>query len=103
MDFSRRLVKRCGQFTQLDWGALIALVGGMLIYGAFRPSVRGLVLVVAGISKAFFIALVLSEGTLYLRQQAGIAVIVDSLMVLLFAAYAFVPRHPTTEPAAKVR
>ena len=31
-----------------NWGALIALVGGMLIYGAFNPPVRTLVLTVAG-------------------------------------------------------
>jgi len=70
-----------------NWGALIAMVGGMLVYGAFRPAVRGLVLVVAGASKAIFIALVLSEGTRYLSQQAGIAVVVDAAMILLFAVY----------------
>src|SRR5215470_12507750 len=70
-----------------NWGALIAMVGGMLIYGAFRPAVRSLVLIVAGISKAIFIGLVLSEGTRYLSQQAGVAVAIDSVMVVLFAWY----------------
>jgi hypothetical protein len=60
------------------------------MYGAFRPAVRGLVLVVAGASKAMFIALVLSEGTRYLSQQAGIAVVVDSAMILLFTVYLLV-------------
>src|SRR5689334_5355763 len=55
-----------------NWGALIALVGGMLIYGAFRPAVRSLVLIVAGASKAIFVGLVLSHGTRYLSQQAGV-------------------------------
>ena len=34
-----------------NWGALIALIGGMLIYGAFNPLQRPLVLIVAGSSK----------------------------------------------------
>ena len=41
-----------------NWGALIALVGAMLIYGAFNPAVRSLALTVAGASKLVFIALV---------------------------------------------
>jgi hypothetical protein len=70
-----------------NWGALIGLVGGMLIYGAFRPAVRSLVLIVAGASKAVFIALVLSHGARYLSQQAGVAVAIDSAMIVLFALY----------------
>ena len=31
-----------------NWGALVALVGALLIYGAFYPPVRSVVLVVAG-------------------------------------------------------
>ena len=82
-----------------NWGALIALVGAMLIYGAFNVSVRPLVLVVAGVSKAVFIGLVLSEGTRYLGT-AGIPVAVDSLMIVLFAWYlAVAPR--TAAPSAR--
>ena len=88
-----------------NWGALIAMVGGMLVYGAFRPAVRGLVLVVAGASKAIFIALVLSEGTRYLSQQAGIAVVVDSAMILLFAVYllASASRIGVSEATGQIR
>ena len=67
-----------------NWGALIALVGAMLIYGAFNPQSRPLVLIVAGLSKLTFIALVLTYGSGYLWRQAGVAVAVDSVMVLLF-------------------
>jgi hypothetical protein len=70
-----------------NWGALIALVGMMLIYGAFDPPSRPLTLTVAGISKLVFIGLILSNGSRYLGQQAGVAVVVDSLMVGLFALY----------------
>jgi hypothetical protein len=70
-----------------NWGALIALVGAMLIFGAFdRPS-RPLILVVAGVSKLVFIGLVISHGAKYLSQQAGVAVAVDLVMVCLFFAY----------------
>ena len=70
-----------------NWGALIALVGAMLIYGARRPEVRPLALTVAGASKAVFIALVLSHGSRFLGYQAGIAVVVDLVWVVVFAAY----------------
>jgi len=70
-----------------NWGALIALVGAMLIYGAYHPPIRPLVLIVAGLSKLIFIALVLAYGSQYLGHQAGIAIVIDSVMVALFAGY----------------
>jgi hypothetical protein len=70
-----------------NWGALVALVGAMLIHGAFVSDVRPLVLIVAGTSKLLFIGLVVTRGRRYLRGQAGIAVALDSVLVLLFAAY----------------
>ena len=70
-----------------NWGALIALIGGMLIYGARRPAARPLVLTVAGASKAVFIALVLSHGGRFLGYGAGVAIFVDRVWVLVFAAY----------------
>lgn len=76
-----------------NWAALIAIVGAMLIYGAFRPEYRPLVLVAAGSSKLIFIALVLSQGGRYLGHQAGIAVAVDLVMVALFAAYLMASRR----------
>jgi hypothetical protein len=74
-----------------NWGALIFLIGAMLIYGAFTPAVRSLVLVVASASKFVFIALVLSNGARYASGQAAVSVVVDSVMVLLFAAYLVSP------------
>ena len=70
-----------------NWSVLITLMGAMLIYGAFNPHVRSLVLTVAGASKLVFIALVLSHGGRYLGHQAGIAVAVDLVWVVLFAWY----------------
>src|SRR5262245_29523006 len=87
-NFGETLDEPLAKIIVRNWGALIPMVGGMLIYGAFKPAVRGLALAVAGASKVIFIALVLSEGSRYLSQQAGIAVAVDSVMVLLYLAYA---------------
>src|SRR6187399_1694294 len=76
-----------------NWGALIAMGGGMLIYAAFRPAVRPIVLVFTGLGKALFVALVLLQGGQYLRYQAGIAVVTDSLMVILFVWYLLASRN----------
>jgi hypothetical protein len=79
-----------------NWGVLIGLMGAMLIYGAFRPAVRPLVLAVAGLSKLAFIGLVLAQGSRYLGHQAGGAIAVDLVMVLLFAAYLVATRGRLT-------
>ena len=72
-----------------NWGALIALGGGMLILAAFHAPSRPLALAFTGLGKLVFIALVLAHGGRYLGFQAGVAVVADSLMVLLFALYLF--------------
>ena len=70
-----------------NWGALITIVGGMLIYGAFDPLGRALILTVAAVSKLIFIGLILTYGRHLLGHQAGVAVLIDSLEVALFIAY----------------
>jgi hypothetical protein len=72
-----------------SWGVLIAMVGGMLLYGAYHPAQRTLVLVVAGSSKLVFVGLVLAQGYALLQHQAAFAVAVDSVFVLLYASYFF--------------
>ena len=69
-----------------NWGALIGLVGAMLIYGAYRPSVRLLVLTIAGISKLIFVGLVVAQGSRYLGK-VGPARGVDLAMVALYVGY----------------
>jgi hypothetical protein len=99
--FGETLNGPLAQVVVRNWGALIALVGAMLIYGAFHPQERPLILVVAGLSKAVFIALVLSQGSRYLVQQAGVAVAIDSVMIALFTWY-LVAAHSATRPAAAI-
>ena len=69
-----------------NWGALIGLVGAMLIYGAYDPPGRPLILSVAGVSKLIFIGLILWYGGQYLGQ-AGLPVAIDLVEVLLFIGY----------------
>ena len=85
--FGETLEGPLAEIVVRNWGALIALVGAMLIYGAYNPSSRPLILTVAGISKVVFIGLVLSHGSQYLGQQAGLAIVIDLLMVMLFIGY----------------
>ena len=84
--FGERIEGPVADIIVRNWGALIGLVGMMLIYGAFAPPARRLVLTVAGASKLAFIVLVLSHGTQFLAFQAGIAVVVDAVSVLVFGA-----------------
>ena len=85
--FGETLEGPLAEIVVRNWGALITLVGAMLIYGAFRPASRPLILTVAGLSKVTFIGLVLLYGREFLGHQVGISVVVDSVMVLLFAVY----------------
>jgi hypothetical protein len=70
-----------------NWAAMIVIGGGMLIYGAFDPPSRPPILTMTALGKAAFVALVLAQGGRYLSQQAVVAVVLDSVMVVLFVAY----------------
>lgn len=84
--FGEALEGPVAEIVVRNWGVLITLVGAMLIYGAYRPAVRPLVLSVAAASKLAFIALVLMHGGRFLGQ-AGVALAVDLVLVTLFALY----------------
>jgi hypothetical protein len=79
-----------------NWGVLIALIGVIVIHGAYHPAARRLALTAASISKVAFIALVLSNGWRFLEYGAGTAVAVDSVMVTLFVSYLIATRRGTT-------
>jgi hypothetical protein len=100
--FGETLEGNAAALVVRNWGLLIALVGGMLIYGAFNTAVRPLVLSVAGISKVVFIGLILSHGSQYL-PTAGLPVAVDSLMVVLFAWYLVAAGRSSATPAGRGR
>jgi putative Mn2+ efflux pump MntP len=86
-NFGQPLEGQVAQIVVRNWGALIGLMGVLLIYGAFREEVRTVALLVAGTSKLVFIALVLSLGQPFLQFQVGLSVAIDTIMVVLFATY----------------
>ena len=93
--FGESLSGPVAELVVRNWGVLIALVGLMLIHGAFDPSTRRLALLAASASKAAFITLVLSNGGRYLEHGAGTAVVIDSVMVVLFTGYLIATRPLT--------
>lgn len=85
--FGEALESPAADMLVRNWGALVAAGGLLLIYAAFNPAVRPPVLIFVGAGKLVFVLLILSQAGRFLKGQARVAVIVDSIMVLLFAAY----------------
>lgn len=83
--FGESLTGPLAEIIVRNWGALIGLIGVLLIWAAYVPPSRAIALTIAGISKLVFIGLILSLGSQFMCQQAGIAVITDSVMVILYA------------------
>jgi len=73
-----------------SWGVLITLIGAMLIYAAYTPVHRKLVLLVAAVSKAALLALIAGLGSQYAATAMPV-LIVDGLMVIIFSVYLFSP------------
>jgi hypothetical protein len=92
-NFGEALDGPLAQILVRNWGVLIGLVGLLLIYGAFSEANRRMALLFAVASKVAFIALVLVHGQQFLRFQVGTALIVDSIMVVLFIAYLVATRN----------
>ena len=69
-----------------NWGALITLIGGMIIYGAYNLAVRNLVLIVAVLSKLTFISLVIIYG---FGQKLIPAISFDALLIVIFSTYLY--------------
>ncbi len=67
-----------------SWGVLVTMVGGLLIYGAFKPYNRAIILSVAGFSKLTFILLLLIFGREYFPKIISL-VVIDSIAVVLYA------------------
>jgi len=86
-NFGETIQGSLSQVIVRNWSALIGLMGIMLIYGAFVEAVRKFALIIAGISKAVFICLVLLYAPQALRFGAGTAVVADTLMIVLYAGY----------------
>ena len=77
---------KVGLAVARHWGLLIFLIGGLLVYAAFHPSVRGPAIVVAITEKA---ALGLGVFGTSLRTHPAAAAIAagDSLIALIYVLY----------------
>ncbi len=80
-----------------NWAALITLVGVLLIYGAFNPLHRPIILALACASKAIFVGLALAFAREDIGQQLGVAIIFDALLIIVFAAW--LVTHRSQPPA----
>ena len=88
-----------GQLAEIivrNWGALLTLVGALQIYGAFNSISRSLIVVVSSISKLVFVTLVLVYGRSFLGYQAGTAITIDLIIVILFVCYLISDRKGIT-------
>ncbi|TGK55569.1 hypothetical protein EHQ16_09440 [Leptospira kanakyensis] len=74
-----------------NWGALITITGGMLVYGAYHEPNRNLILVVSSISKSTFVLLNLIYGQTFFAKS-GIALVFDSILVVIFVSYLFLQK-----------
>ncbi|MBK8244336.1 MAG: hypothetical protein IPK88_12985 [Saprospiraceae bacterium] len=86
-NFGQTIESNLSEIIVRNWGALIGLMGIMLIYGAFTESVRRFVLIIAGSSKVIFILLILFSTENFMEFGVGKAVIADSIMVALYIAF----------------
>ena len=78
-----------GQLQSLvirSWSALVGLMGVLLIYGALSPKHRVLCAVIAALSKAVFVSLLIVHGQAYLAKAAA-AVVLDVLVIVFTLLY----------------
>lgn len=68
-----------------NWGLLVFAGGALLVWGAFHPEIRAPVLIFSAAGKLSFVILAASHPPF--RRKAMLAIVVDSLLVALFAAY----------------
>ena len=68
-----------------NWGALIVISGLFVIYAASRPALRAAALLVSGTGEVVFIALTLLYARPLPDGPLGVAVAVDSVIVVLYA------------------
>lgn len=85
--FDRTLESALAEVIVPSWAALFGLTGALLIYGAFVPQARKLVLTVAGSGKLVFLGLVLARGREYLDEKVGLVLALDAAMVAVFVIF----------------
>ena len=89
-----------------SWGALVALVGAMLVYGAYHPAQRPLVLVVAGqiitaVLADHYGVMGLGGKPLSLARVAGVVLILCGVLLVQGTWATASPAHPTAAVKAQ--
>lgn len=96
LTFGQSLQGALAEIIVRSWGAIITLIGAMLIYGAYSVKHRNLTLVVAAVSKLIFIGLVLSIGNQYL-EKAALTIAFDGAMAVVFILYLLGPKSQSVD------
>lgn len=68
------------------WGLLIFLIGALLVYAAFQPSIRGPSMIIGSVEKLFLAGLVFFGDMPRTRRSRALAV-VDTSMAVLYLMY----------------
>ena len=80
-----------------DWAVLITLTGLLLIYGAYRPIFRPLIIIFASVGKLAFVALVLTVGRTLL-DVAWTAITFDAVVSIVLLMYLFTAKGSGQSP-----
>jgi len=70
-----------------SWCLLITLIGALLFYAAFDPALRMPVMLAAGISKTFYVAMLVRLSPTHRLPKAKTIIVADSIMAGLYAVY----------------
>jgi hypothetical protein len=84
--FGKAPADQVGLAVARHWGLLTFLIGALLVYAAFHPSVRGPVMVVAVIEKVA-LGLGIFGTSLRTHPAAAAAAAGDSLIALIYVLY----------------
>jgi hypothetical protein len=84
--FGEALTEPLAQVVVRSWGFLIFLIGGLLIYGAFKPVYRNVALVLTSISKIAFIYFIVFFGPQYIDKSL-LTIYLDSFLIIIFITY----------------
>lgn len=80
-----------GRFFARHWGAMAAVCGGLMMWAAEVPALRGPVMAMVGVEKLVLIALTLGQWGKPLLRGLAPAAGCDLVAVVLFALYACEP------------
>jgi len=94
--FGEALTEPLAQIVVRSWGFLIFLIGTLLIYGAYIPEYRNLVLVITSMSKIAFITIIIIFGPQYI-DKSTLTIVLDSVLITVFLTYLIKAKSTTKQ------